>query len=228
MVTVVNRYLMYVDDMAPKDTSTFNVFEQRFLSGQPQLNPVLDALVKVLMHMWDIFDPICANSIAAATFEFVTSSCLEPELERLPLVRGIQRFSWFLRARTGVAIPFSLFNFPKSTRLGLMEYIQAMADMDFWASITNDLISSVFLSLPSESVNLKPMPKISARFHKEEVAGETGNYVHNRAQMENKTPLQVLSEMAEELRISRVSIHKILSHNPNALRVWKAFERGYV
>ena len=164
MVTVVNRYLIYVDDMAPKDPSTFSVFEQRFLSGQPQLNPVLDALVKVLMHMWDIFDPICANSITAATFEFVTSSCLEPELERLPLIRGIQRFSWFLRTRTGVAVSFSLFNFPKSSRLGLMEYIQAMADMDFWVSVTNDLISSVFLSLPSGTANLKPSPNFLLDF----------------------------------------------------------------
>ena len=148
MVTVINRYIIYVDDMAPRDPTTFSVFEQRFLSGQPQLNPVLDALARVLMDMWDFYGPICANSIIAATFEFITSTCIEPELERMPLIRGIQRFSWFFRARTGMGVPYALFAFPKSARLGPMEYIQAVPDMDFWIDASNDLVSSVFLSLP--------------------------------------------------------------------------------
>ncbi|KAF8511707.1 isoprenoid synthase domain-containing protein [Gautieria morchelliformis] len=205
-IALYNWYLIYVDDMAPKDPSSFCEFEQRFLTGRPQLNPILDALVSVLLRMWDLYDPLCANSIIAATFEFVTSSCLEPDIERLPLIRGTERFSWFVRERTGVATAFALMAFTKSTKIDLMEFIQAIPDINFWICLTNDILS----------------------FHKEELGGETGTYVHNRAYLENKAPLQVLAEMAEELRISRNTIHTALSNSPTALLVWEVFERGYV
>jgi hypothetical protein len=69
---------------------------------------------------------------------------------------------------------------------------------------------------------------ISNRFHKEELAGEKSNYVHFRANAENLAPLEVLANMAEELRISRDTIHTTLVQSPNALKAWKVFERGYV
>lgn len=205
-MALFNWYLIYVDDMAHKDPSSFSVFEQRFLRGQPQLNPVLDALIDVLLRMWDLYDPLCANSIIASTFEYFTSTCIEPDIERLPLIRGTQRFSWFVRERTGVATAFALMMFTKSTQIDMMEYIQAMPDMNFWICLTNDVLS----------------------FHKEELAGETANYVHNRACLENKAPLEVLAEMAEELRVSRNTIHIALSKSPRALQAWKVWEHGYV
>ena len=146
---IFDRYLIYVDDMAPRDPSTFSAFEQRFLSGQRQLDPVLDALVEVLMRLWDLYDPLCANSIIAATFEFFTSTCIEPELETLSLIQGTQRFSWYMRERTGVATAFGLMMFTKSTGVHMMEFIQAIPDMNFWICLTNDLLSSV--SLPPSS-----------------------------------------------------------------------------
>jgi hypothetical protein len=66
------------------------------------------------------------------------------------------------------------------------------------------------------------------RFHKEELAGEKANYVSTRAYVENKAPLQVLAEMAHELRGARNVILKAISHSPDALRAWHVFECGYV
>ena len=132
--------------MAPKHPSSFSVFEQRFLSGKPQLDPILDAFVGVLLRMWDFYDPLCANSIVVSTFEYVTSTCIEPDIERLPLVQGTQRFSWFVRERTGVGIAYALLTFTKSTEINTMEYIHAMPDMDFWICLTNDILSSVSFS----------------------------------------------------------------------------------
>ena len=213
--------------MGPNHRDSLSVFEQRFLSGKPQLHPILNALAGMLLCMWDFYDPLCANTIIAWTFEYLTTACIEPDIERLPLVRGTQRFSWFVRRRTGMAIAFAVGIFTKSTQIDMMEYIQAVPDMDFWTCLTNDILSSVsfFFVLPLRFI-LKP--HFFARFHKEELAGETVNYVHTRAYIENKAPLQVLAEMAEELRVSRNTIHKALSHSPRALRSWKIFERGYV
>ncbi|KAF8511698.1 isoprenoid synthase domain-containing protein [Gautieria morchelliformis] len=201
-----DRYIFYVEDMAPKDPSPFCAFQQRFISGQPQLDPVLDALAGVLMRMWDLYDPLCANSIIAGTFEFITINCLEFDMKRLPLIRGTERFPWFVRDRTGGGIPVALLAFTKSTKIDMMEFIQAIPDINFWIALTNDMLS----------------------FHKEELSGETGTYVHNRAYIENKAPLQVLAEMAEELRISRTTIHTVLSNSPKALLVWEVYERGFI
>ena len=218
-----------MDDKAPKDPIPFRAFQQRFLSGEPQLNPVLDALVDALMRTWDLFDPLCANSIIAFTFEFVTSTSMQADVEKLSLSRGAQRFSWFFRERSGVPTSYTLFMFAKSTQIDIMEYFQAIADMNFWMCLVNDILSSVSLSSPLCPVyKLAEAVAFSIIFHKEELAGETANYVHTRAYMENKAPLKVLAEMVEEVRVSRNSIHNALSQSPRALRIWRAFEHGYM
>lgn len=232
-LTLWCRYLIYVDDMTCKDPGPFSVFEQRFLSGQPQLNPVLDALVGVLLRLWDLYDPLCANSITSSVFNYFTATCLEANPQKLSLVQGTERFSDFLRTHTGVSIAFAAMMFTKSTEVDITEYFQAIPDMDFWIGLTNDLLSFVspfFLSRYPHSLTRRRCFKFaySTRFYKEELAGETTNYIHTRAYIENKAPLEVLAEMAKEMRVSKNSIHKALSHSPKALHVWKVFEYGYV
>lgn len=68
----------------------------------------------------------------------------------------------------------------------------------------------------------------TSRFHKEELAGETNNYIHNRARVEGKTPLKVFYEVVMELHESRKTIYAGLSHNQQAIDMWVSFEQGYV
>ncbi|KAF8462081.1 isoprenoid synthase domain-containing protein [Gautieria morchelliformis] len=205
-IALYTWYFIYVDDMAPKNPSSFIEFEHRFLSGRPQLDPVLDAFASVLLRMWDLYDPLCANSIIVAAFELISISCIEPEIEKLPLVQGAQEFSWFVRHRSGAGPAYALMSFTKSSQIDMMEYIQAVPFMDRWICLTNDILS----------------------FHKENLAGETGTYIHTRAYIENKAPLQVLAEIAEEMRTAINTIHLTLSDSPRALHAWEVFERGYI
>ncbi|KAF8480571.1 isoprenoid synthase domain-containing protein [Gautieria morchelliformis] len=205
-IALYTWYSVYVDDMAPKNPSSFIEFEQRFLSGRPQLDPVLDAFASVLLRMWDLYDPLCANSIIIAAFELINISCIEPEIEKLPLVRGAEQFSWFVRQRDGLGPAYALMSFTKSSQINMMEYIQAVPVMDRWICLTNDILS----------------------FHKENLGGETATYIHTRAYIENKAPLQVLAEIAEEMRTAINEIHLTLSDSPRALRAWQVFERGYI
>ncbi|KAF9465961.1 isoprenoid synthase domain-containing protein [Collybia nuda] len=205
-IALYNWYLIYIDDMSSKDTGPFMAFQERFLRRMPQLNPVLEALVEVLMRIYELYDLPTANSILSATFNFVNSTCIEPEIETLPLTRGLVRFPWFLRDQTGVAIAFALLLFPKSKNIGVTDYIQALSDMNFWISVTNDILS----------------------FHKEELAGERANYVYNRAYIEDKVPLSVLAEMSQELFESRNAVYAALAHCPQAADVWHTWEQGYV
>jgi hypothetical protein len=136
--------MIYVDDMAYRDLTHSTMFEQRFLSGQPQLDPVLDALVEVLLGMWKQYEPLCANSIIVTAFEFFTFNYIEREVETMPLVRSAHRFPWFLRYRTGISPAYTFMLFTKARNVNILEYIQAVPDMNHWISVTNDLLSFVF------------------------------------------------------------------------------------
>jgi hypothetical protein len=215
--------LIYIDDMSSRDVGPFAVFEQRLLRGLPQLNAVLDALADVLFRMCDQYETPTANSILTATFEFVNSTCIEPDIETLPLVRGCTRFPWFLRDRTGVAIAFALMLFPKSKRIGVTDYIQALPDMNFWISVTNDLLSCV-----CAVSHRRPDIESGYRFHKEDIAGEKANYVYNRSYVEEQAPLTIIAKMEKELQMSRKTIYTALKHCPHAIDVWCMWELGYV
>lgn len=91
--------------------------------------------------MWDFYDPLAASAILNHTLNFVTGCCIEPELEKIPLKPGIERFPWYIRDLTGVSIAFSLFAFIKRGNFDMMKVIQALPDMNFWVGVTNDLLS---------------------------------------------------------------------------------------
>jgi hypothetical protein len=214
--------------MGSKDKIPLRMFQQRFLTGQPQMDPVLDALVEVLLDLWKRYEPLCANSIIASVFEFITFNCIEREVEALPLIRGAQRFPGFLRDRTGLSPAYAFMIFPQASNPNILEYIQALPDMYFWMAVTNDLLSSVFHSSGPTREDLLIRGLSLPRFHKEELAGEKANYVHTRAYVENKAPLQVLTEIVHDLSSSQSIIHEALAHSPEALRAWKVYERGYM
>lgn len=123
------------------------VFEQRFLRGLPQLDPILDALVCVLLDMCDQYDTHSANSIISATFEFINTTCLEPALKALKPIRGATLFPWFLRDRTGDSVAYALMIFPESRNLDFVARFQALPYMNIWISLTNDILSYVFHTL---------------------------------------------------------------------------------
>jgi hypothetical protein len=66
------------------------------------------------------------------------------------------------------------------------------------------------------------------RFYKEELDGEEGNYIHNRAKTSAQAPARVLLEVANEVRVARDRIVATLDGEPEALAAWKNFEQGYM
>ncbi|KAG6816092.1 hypothetical protein H0H87_008754 [Tephrocybe sp. NHM501043] len=66
------------------------------------------------------------------------------------------------------------------------------------------------------------------RYYKEAIAGETKNYISNRAFAEAKAPLQIASDIRVELVSSRKIIYEILASNEDPVQIWRAFERGYM
>jgi hypothetical protein len=119
-------------------------FEQRFLRGQPQLNPALTILVELLMNMWNLYDPFFANYIIVSTLEFVTTSCIESTLKTMPLLKRAQRLPLFIREKAGVGFGTVLTAFPKSGNFTTsLDILQALPDMSFFILFSNDILSLV-------------------------------------------------------------------------------------
>ncbi|KAF9458113.1 isoprenoid synthase domain-containing protein [Collybia nuda] len=205
-LALFNWYMIFIDDMCSKDIAAYSVFQERFLRGQPQLNPILDALVEVLLRFFDQYDAPTANSILSASLDFVNSNCIEPKLAALSPVPGAVHFPWYFRDRAGMAIVYALMMFPKTKGVVVSDYVQVLQEMNFWIALTNDVLS----------------------FHKEELAGEKNNYIHNRAHIEGKTPLGVYAEVVQELHQARKAIRAGLAHNQQAMEMWVSFEQGYM
>ncbi|KAF9465962.1 isoprenoid synthase domain-containing protein [Collybia nuda] len=205
-IALYTWFIIYVDDTSSKNVGPFSVFTQRFLNRLPQLDPVLDALVETLSRMCELYDTQTANYILAATFNYVHATCLETEIQAGSLMRGVVRFPWFFRDHSGLSIAFALMLFPKSKGLCFIDYVQVLEDMNFWTSGVNDILS----------------------FHKEELVGEKGNYVHNRSYVEDKAPSKVLTEICQEVLVSRKTIYAAFSHVPRAKEIWAAWELGYI
>ncbi|RDB26110.1 Trichodiene synthase [Hypsizygus marmoreus] len=207
-IALYTWYVVYIDDASLNDNRPFVAFQQRFTLGLPQLDPVLDAYASVLHALCDQYDTLPANFILSATFDYVNATCLEPALEALPPVSGPTLFPGFLRDRTGLGIPYALFVFTRSRghMLDFASLFQALPDMNFYIAAINDILS----------------------FYKEELAGEQGNYIYNRAHAEGKAPLSVLSDTIEELLEASAMVSVALQRTPEALDAWKNFEAGVI
>ena len=167
------RLAIYVDDKASKDIAPFAVFQQLFLRGLPQLDPVLTAFADVVISLYDHYDAFVMNTILTATFDFVNSSCMEPTVEWLPLIREAGSFPWYLRDQTGIGKAFTLFMFPKSSKVTITDYIQAIPDMNYWISCVNDFLSFV-LSFVLARKFADPITYDSADFTKKNLRGKKG------------------------------------------------------
>lgn len=226
------RYLVYADDQVNTTPEPFAAFESRFFRGMPQLDPALNALADVLRMMFNLYPTFYANSIVNAALQFINTLFVERELQLMGTARfqsspDPERFPWFLRHSSGVAIGYGLMIFPNSIPLEPIPCFKAQADIDFWISGTNDLLSYVTRSFLTESM----FPDQNIRYYKESmVDDETANYILNRAQVESKSPLDVMLVLKEELKKSRKTIYDTLglSATPDAIKAWRHFERGYM
>ena len=63
----------------------------------------------------------------------------------------------------------------------------------------------------------------SLSFYKEEIAGETSNYVHLRAETEQTSPLEVLRRLTEEVLDSAERIERIVSEDRELSALWHQY-----
>ena len=68
---------------------------------------------------------------------------------------------------------------------------------------------------------LTPSPSLS--FYKEELVGETSNYVHLRSAAEQRPPMEVLRLLSEEVLDTAERIDKIIGNDQDLRALWQQY-----
>lgn len=66
------------------------------------------------------------------------------------------------------------------------------------------------------------------RFYKEEVAGETKNYVNSKAKSEGKTAMTAMREIVKDTEQRYLSVTSLLAQKGPYARAWNEYVMGYV
>lgn len=79
------------------------------------------------------------------------------------------------------------------------------------------------LTFVSRECELSLTQRLSLSFYKEELAGETSNYVHLRAAAEQVSPWEVLRDLTEEVLDTARRITDIVSRDPELGALWNRY-----
>jgi hypothetical protein len=207
-VTTISTILTYIDDVAPANPLPYMDFQRRYALGLPQLDPVLDSFAEAFKSVYELWDMPFANFMVTSALDFITATCVENTIPVFTPANRPGRFPWFLRSRTGAAIAYCAMIFPKSGNHDFSAFFRAAPDMEYFSAVTNDLLS----------------------FYKEYLANESDNYIHHRAHAEEKSPLQVLSDIKGEMIIASENVIDVLTRfgSEASVKAWEEWETGFV
>ncbi|KAJ7480552.1 isoprenoid synthase domain-containing protein [Mycena latifolia] len=199
-------FFFLVDDNTSQ--ASLEQFQRNALLGKAQPPGPLAHFQPALGALYKYWDPLCANIMVSAAMDFVTATALEGRQDVVCMDVRPTALGWpkYLRAKSGMAPGYSCAAFPLAAHPDITTYIQALPEIDECLSLLNDILS----------------------FYKEDLAGETMNYVSVRAKVSGKQPRGVIVEMVEEVTDLHRRIAGILEGNPDAAAAWAALEHGVI
>ncbi|KAJ7633667.1 isoprenoid synthase domain-containing protein [Mycena polygramma] len=207
-ISLLSWFSMTIDDRVTSMQIPLQQFHGRLLSSEKQLDPLLDHLASLLKDTYRYWDPVCASAIVCSFLEFIGSTLIQ-ERDEVKNKRGVvESESWppYIRGKDGEPDAYAYMVFSRDVCPDVSVYLQAIPDMCTFINYNNDVLS----------------------FYKEELAGETHNFVHGRAQASGESPLSELAAIAEECLAATRRVRTILRGKGKYEEVWHAFEHGYV
>ncbi|KAJ7117631.1 isoprenoid synthase domain-containing protein [Mycena epipterygia] len=181
------------------------VFQQRLFSGETQLTVLLECYAEILRAM---YDPVVADFIIQGALAFFNCCLLEIRSEYRTMLprKGGQNWSHFFRTKEGVSDVYAFFLFPRSRSPDMAAFLQSISDIGVFLTLGNDILS----------------------LYKEELAGETTNYIHVRAAYEERTALEVLQDVMDETIAAYECATLVLEGQGNSEAAWRDCARGYI
>nr|ULA45397.1 (-)-trichoacorenol synthase NsTAS [Nectria sp. HLS206] len=183
-------------------------FHDHLFKGERQANNLLEGIATLIREAPDHFNPVMANLLQLSVMKFLTSNLLEREdgFQNMPVTRAGIKFPDFYRDLSGMNIAYAVFCYPQAQYPDVGAFLEAMPDMAKFIDISNDVLS----------------------FYKEELGGDTRNYLHNRALTEGKPVMAVLEDVNRETIEAAKRVEAILKGRGVYEQSWNESVRGYM
>ncbi|OJA12904.1 hypothetical protein AZE42_12243 [Rhizopogon vesiculosus] len=179
-------------------------FNERFVSCQPQGDPVLKALDSLLREAPRHYSPLVSNLIVTSWLDFVSSILLDHETKDMRISAETPLFPNYCRLLSGMATAAVLFVFPAT--VPVQEYIQSLPDLFTVMNHTNDIMS----------------------YYKEETQGDNTNYVSRMAASRSLSKVGVLPEIIDGTVQAHHNTLESLEAHTDAHGAYVSFFRGYM
>ncbi|AEO59597.1 hypothetical protein MYCTH_53945, partial [Thermothelomyces thermophilus ATCC 42464] len=210
IVAQLTLFFFHAEDLLGHKPDVLRRLQLNVATGQPCGDPVLDWYARELTpRLWSVFDPLVANMIVVACYDFINGIGIEQLTECASVHPQAPNFPDWLRFKTGLSPMYSLLALARASDLklptgGLANYVQVIADVITFTNIVNDVIS----------------------FYKELLAGEKANYVQMRAQKDKVDVLAALRTLADEGIRIRDRVLATLADEPEYLANFDAYAKG--
>ncbi|KAF9554334.1 terpenoid synthase [Agrocybe pediades] len=208
MIARFTWFLLYVDDLGQRLPKSLEGFQQAIVTkGASPEGTYLQAFRDHLADWYKLWEPLPANSINIAGMEFINGWLLEktPSIHAMKLIEPGITWPNFLRTKTGSGSSYAFMIFPKELNIDISHYIQVMDDMILFVNYGNDIFS----------------------LYKEELNGDTDNFIHNRAFYTKKSIPETLKEVCDETVEACNRVTRGVAGTP-AEAAWKRFLNGYL
>ncbi|KAK7408925.1 hypothetical protein QQX98_008869 [Neonectria punicea] len=210
IVAQLTIFFFHAEDILDEKPDVLRRLQLNVATGQPCGDPVLDWYARELTpQLWKHFDPLVANMIVVACYDFVNGIGIELLTGDAEVHSQAPNFPDWLRFKTGLSPMYALLALarasdPKLPTGGFEKYIQTIPDVIVFTNIVNDVIS----------------------FYKELLAGEKGNYIDMRAHKDGVDVVTALQTLAEEGLAIHARVFATLANEPEYLANFDAYAKG--
>ncbi|KAL6299515.1 Trichodiene synthase [Sparassis latifolia] len=205
-IALFTTIILALDDPDILDSVPSREFHHMLFSRMAESGSgLLGELRRLLPGMWDHYSRFAASAIVTSALDFMNMTILENETREMSLSSEGAAFLVHRRMRTATAEAYAHFIWAKAKFPDVKVYLQAIPDVMVYVNCVNDILS----------------------FYKEELAGETGNYIGDRAAIERRTSMEILQEIVDETVATAERIWHILGEG-DARESWESFARGYI
>ncbi|KAF5346890.1 hypothetical protein D9756_010561 [Leucocoprinus leucothites] len=204
-IAVWTGLMTHIDDYYEVYAEGLKEFTSRFIRQEKQMYPVLDRVVEMSQEFREHWDTIGANIILAAELDFLTSTILDSTIEGMEVQSKMAPgFPQFTRRMSGISRAYCFQVFPPD--LDVKQWIQVTPDFLHFIDHTNDLLS----------------------FYKEELDGESVNFVSMSAKANGINKVEALKQLADATTECYQRAAQLLQSSPEALNAFRGFCIGYV
>lgn len=184
------------------DLDHLHSFNENFVNCRPQGNALLSAFDELMREAHHYCSPLVANMIITSSLDFISGIMLEHGTNNMQVSTDAPSYPDYCRVLGGVASAYSLFIFPST--IPYRQFIQSMPDVVFIVNTVNDILS----------------------YYKEEIEGETINYVSLVAASGNLIKRDALHGIIEKTMQAHHNILGCLKPCPEAYDAYLSLSMG--